>query len=197
MNYEIIENQIVENKDTIYIPGVSKGKKVVVRLAVAFKPDETSVHSSGMNYKSEGRDIIAFGKEPTKKRSGGWIFQSHILTHADLGQEGFIQIVAECDRNKHSYTDSYSDYSSGDHNTCLTSRFRYSSSNSYSDTRYSDTRYSNSSESQYSNDSLIDSITKSLITCSCGSGLSSTTCSCSNSRRSFLESRLSSKSNSY
>lgn len=199
MNYkhEIIENQIVENKDTIYIPGVTKEKKIIVRLAVTFKPDETSGHnySSGMNHKPDGRDIIAFGKEPTKKRSGGWIFQSHILTHADLGQEGFIQIIAECDRNKYSYTDSYSDYSSGDHSTCLTSRFKYS--NSYSDSRYSNSSENNNESSQYSSDSLIDSITKSLITCSCGSGLSTTTCSCSNSRRLFLESRLSSKSNSY
>ncbi len=88
--------KVVENKDTIYIPARPCGhrSKTIVRLAVKFS--------------SKCRDIIAYGKEPTECRSGGWIFGSHIITHGDLGQEGFIQIVAECDRKKYS---SYSGYS--------------------------------------------------------------------------------------
>lgn len=78
------------------------------------------------------RDIIAYGKYPTEKRSGGWIFGSHILTHAELGQQGYIQLVAECERRKYSsqsykdsYINSYSKYSeNSDHSVCLTKSSR-------------------------------------------------------------------------
>jgi FtsP/CotA-like multicopper oxidase with cupredoxin domain len=149
-----IENSLIENKDTIYIPArpdsnkKCKKSKTVVRLAVTFSS-------------KKGRDIQAYGKEPTDCRSGGWIFQSHILTYAHLGQEGFIQIVAECERSN---MNSYSSYSSGDHSTCLTSFSKTKSSKSYS---------SSSSNS-------LDEITKSLVTCKCGSGKSALSC-CSSS----------------
>jgi len=170
---ERIVNQVVENKDTIYIPARPEGRKskTVVRLAVKFN--------------GRDRDIIAYGKEPTECRSGGWVFGSHILTRADLGQQGFIQIVAECDRKKYSsssgYINSYSSYSSGDHSSCLS---RSWTSKSYN-TRDSGSRNNSYSGSSYSSDlsSSLETLTKSLVTCSCGSGVSSTLCSCSKSSR--------------
>jgi FtsP/CotA-like multicopper oxidase with cupredoxin domain len=150
-NKERIVNHVLENKDTIYIPAKPCGKrsKTVVRLAVKFT--------------SKCRNIIAFGKEPTEKRSGGWIFQSHILTNANLGQEGFIQIVGKCERDKYlshsGYLDSYSKYSdSRDYSTCLT-------------------RHSKSSQTDLS--STLEELTQSLITCKCGSGVNASLCSCS------------------
>lgn len=143
-------NKVLENKDTIYIPAKPAGcrSKTVVRLAVKFS--------------SKDRDIIAYGKSPTECRSGGWIFSSHMLTHAELGQAGFIQIIAECDRKNYSsnsgYLNSYSSHSSGDYSTCL-----------------SVIRDSNSS---------LDELTKSLITCSCGSGISASLCCTSSSSNS-------------
>ena len=207
---ERIENKILENKDTIYIPArpTNGRSKTVVRLAVEFN--------------SKHREIIAYGKQPTEKRSGGWIFQSNILTHSELGQAGFIQIVAECDRSDYltssGYINSYSSYSSGDHTTCLTSNSsnrsnssncsnssRSSRSSRYSKrSRYSDSKDSYSKDS-YSKDSYskdnysisretyetLDSMTKSFIKCSCGSGLSDDSCCNSSSRRDTLSSRLS------
>ena len=191
-----IVNKVLENKDTIYIPPRPDGyrSKTVVRLAVKFDsrhPDK--------------RNIIAYGKDPTEKRSGGWIFQSHILTHAQLGQEGFIQIVAECDRRRYSsssgYLNSYSSYTSGDHSTCLTRSSDSSRSKTDHYSRSSDSSSSLSTSSDYSSKtdsvSIVHEITKSLITCSCGSGLSTSICSCSKSFRSSLESRLSKSRDSY
>ena len=138
-----------------------------------------------VKFNGRDRDIIAYGKEPTECRSGGWVFGSHILTRADLGQQGFIQIVAECDRKKYSsssgYINSYSSYSSGDHSACLS---RSWTSKSYN-TRDSGSRSGSYSNSSYSSDlsSSLETLTKSLVTCSCGSGVSSTLCSCSKSSR--------------
>jgi FtsP/CotA-like multicopper oxidase with cupredoxin domain len=138
---ERFQNKILENKDTIYIPGKpcnqdEKGK-TIVRLAVDF--------SNKLFCKDGTRDIIAYGKYPTECRSGGWIFQSHMLTHAELGQQGYIQIVAECERRKYmsseSYINNYSKYStsnnsssssssSSNHSVCLTRNNSKNSSNS-------------------------------------------------------------------
>ena len=54
-----VVNKLIEDKDTIYIPG-----KSIVRLAVKFFEHKSS------------------------------FFQSHILTHAELGQQSFVQIVS-------------------------------------------------------------------------------------------------------
>ena len=192
-NRERIVNQVLENKDTIYIPAKPEGRKskTVVRLAVRFS--------------SEGRDILAYGKEPTEKRSGGWIMQSHVLTHANLGQEAFIQVVAECDREKYSsssgYINSYSTYSdSKDYSSCLTrdSGSSFKSSNSKSDWTGSSSSSrsgsrscsrsgsrscsrSGSRSSSYETDLTelsysLEELTQSLITCSCGSGINSSMC---------------------
>ena len=169
---ERIVNQVVENKDTIYIPARPDGykSKTVVRLAVKFS--------------SKCRDIIAYGKYPNDCRSGGWVFGSHILTRASRGQEGFIQIVAECDRKKYTsssgYMNTYSSYSSGDHSSCLS---RSWGSKSYSSKSYSRDSGSRSYSNSYSSDlsSSLSKLTKSLVTCSCGSGVSSSICSCSKS----------------
>ena len=175
---ERIINRVLENKDTIYIPACSHDSytngydcdrsKTVVRLAVDFS--------------SKNREIVAYGKEPRNVNghsvSGGWVFQSHILTHAELGQQGFIQIIAECDRVRYSsysgYSNSYSQYSSdsnnnssNNHSTCLTRSSSNSNSNSSS-------RSYESSKDDLS--TSLDYITKSLITCSCGSGVSSASC---------------------
>jgi len=156
-------NKVLENKDTIYIPARPCGypSKTVVRLAVKFS--------------SKDRDIVAYGKHPTECRSGGWVFTTGILTHADLGQQGFIQIVAECDREKYSsysgYLNSYSSYSdssSGDYSSCLT-KPSYSKSTSVVRDSGSNVYHS------------LDELTKSLVTCSCGSGMSASLCSCSSS----------------
>ena len=149
-------NKVLENKDTIYIPPRPEGykSKTVVRLAVKFT--------------GKCRDINAFGKEPTECTAGGWIFQSHILTHAERGQKGFVQIIGECDRIKYSsysgYSNSYSKYSSGDHSVCLS---KSGKSRDYGSKSLSES---------------LDEITKSLITCSCGSGMSVSICSCSRSK---------------
>lgn len=167
-NKERIVNHVLENKDTIYIPAKPCGGngRTVVRLAVKFS--------------SKCRKILAFGKEPTENRSGGWIFQSHVLSNANLGQEGFIQIVGKCEREKYSsysgYIDSYSTYSfdsmSKDHSTCLT-RPSYSS---------------NSSDLS----STLEELTQSLITCKCGSGVNASLCNCSLSSMSSISSLSSS-----
>ena len=169
-------SQIVENKDTIYIPARPGGKKTktVVRLAVKFS--------------HRNRDILAYGKQPTEKRSGGWIFESHILTHAELGQQGFIQIVAECDRSSYSshsgYMNSYSSYSSNsnDYSSCL--------SKSYKKSNIIDS----GSGSELS--SSLEDLTNSLILCSCGSGVSSSLCSCSSSFSSSYETSRNSSNSS-
>jgi FtsP/CotA-like multicopper oxidase with cupredoxin domain len=158
-NKERIINQVIENKDTIYIPARPYGRraKTVVRLAVKFS--------------SDCRNIVAFGKEPTEKRSGGWIFQSHVLTNASLGQEGFIQIVGKCERDKYSshsgYIDSFSSYNDTSHSTCLTRSSNFSNSSRSSDLS-----------------NTLEELTQSLITCKCGSGISSSICSCSSSNMS-------------
>jgi len=182
---ERIVNQVVENKDTIYIPARPEGyrSKTVVRLAVKFT--------------RKCRDIIAYGKYPSECRSGGWVFGSHVLTRASRGQEGFIQIVAECDRKKYSsssgYMNSYSSYSSGDHSSCLT---RDWSSKSYI-TRDSGSRSDSSYSRSYSSDlsSSLEKLTKSLVVCSCGSGLNESKCRCSSFMSASYES--SSHSTSY
>lgn len=157
---DIIYNKITENKDTIFIPPRPHGynAKTVVRLAVEFK--------------DKCRDIIAYGKYPTDYRSGGWIFQSHMLTHAELGQQGFIQIVAECDRMKYNsysgYLNSYSNYSSGNRSVCLTKSsmpsYNFASTTkSYSSSSYSNSKssYDDLSKSSYSKSSHDDSLSKS------------------------------------
>ena len=145
-------NKVLENKDTIYIPPKPEGykSKTVVRLAVKFS--------------GKGRNIHAVGGYPTEHKAGGWIFQSHMLTHAELGQQGYIQIVGECDRKSYGshsgYLNTYSSYTdSQNHTTCLTKSSRV----------YGSTSLTKS----------LDELSKSLITCSCGSGLSSSLCSCS------------------
>ena len=169
-----IINPVVENKDTIYIPP-SNFSKVVVRLAVDF---------SNKTGKCK-RDIVAYGKEPRECKSGGWIFQSHILTNAQAGQQGFIQIIAECDRSKYSsysgYSNTYSDYSTSSsggtsHSACLT---RSSNSNSYQSSQHNQNKQVYSSELEKS----LDYITQSLINCSCGSGLAASVC-CNRNRNS-------------
>jgi len=172
-------NKVLENKDTIYIPAKPCGdrSKTVVRLAVRFS--------------SKGRDIVAYGKEPTECRSGGWIFTSSMLTRSNLGQAGFVQIIAECDRKNYSsysgYLNSYSSYSSGDYSSCLTKP-------SYSKSSKSVIRDSGSNNHlSYS----LEKLTKSLITCSCGSGMSVSLCSCSSYDRSSSGSSRRSSYDSY
>lgn len=175
---EKVACQVVENKDTIYIParpsGGPSGHKTVVRLAVRFS--------------SKCRDIIAYGKEPTECKSGGWVFGTHILTHAELGQEGFIQIVANCERKKYSshsgYINSYSSFTSGDHSHCL--------SGSASGIKSS----KSSSIVRDSGSGSLSHLTQSLTTCSCGSGISSKLCSCSSSSSSRSSGLRSSNSSS-
>lgn len=177
-----IINPVVENKDTIYIPP-SNFSKVVVRLAVDFSNKTGKCN----------RDIVAYGgracssetwerKEPRECRSGGWIFQSHILTNAQAGQQGFIQIIAECDRSKYSsysgYSNTYSDYSTSSggtsHSACLT---RSSNSSNFSQNTQNKQVYSSELEKS------LDYITQSLINCSCGSGLAATVCCNRNKNR--------------
>ena len=170
---ERIVNHVIENKDTILIPARPEADKkdakakTVVRLAVDFS--------------GKGRDVIAYGGNPVQNgkhsRSGGWVFQSNLLTNSYLGQAGYVQIVAQCHREKYldSSVNSYSVFSEGDHSVCLTR-----------DTHSSSIYRSSSFESD------VDSLTRSLIVCSCGSGLSSSLCGCSRqSRREYLESRRS------
>ena len=164
-NIERVSCSVLENKDTIYIPAKPKGKKskTVVRLAVDFRSKE--------------RDIIAYGKQPTDHRSGGWIFQSHILTHAELGQEGFIQIVGECDRKTYSsekgYLNSYSKYETGEHSSCLSRSSNYN------------TNFGELSRN-------LEQLTRSLVTCKCGSGINASLCNCSSSSSLSSDSSLSS-----
>jgi hypothetical protein len=164
----ISPNLIVENKDTIVIPAraeFSEPAKTVVRLAVEFK--------------SKHRDIIAYGgPNSTKTKSGGWIFQSHLLTNEELGQAGYIQIVSECYREKFldCSVNTYSEYFTETHEACLTYSGKNDWSNSYSG--YSQSGDHSSKSSQDLSVSEIESLTQSIIVCSCGIGLPSHLCDC-------------------
>ena len=95
-----VPNDEIENKDTILIPRyktkmpmghghmegmegsmMPMGSKVTyTRLAVTF------VDRKG------GGGVLAEGKEPCDKKSGGWIFHCHINEHSARGMKSFIEV---------------------------------------------------------------------------------------------------------
>lgn len=84
-NNFVVPAPFLEDKDTIHIPkrpGAMGRSRTIVRMATTF--DDTG---------REGR-IVAFGKEPGRKTSGGWVFHCHILEHVDRGMMSFLQVMA-------------------------------------------------------------------------------------------------------
>jgi FtsP/CotA-like multicopper oxidase with cupredoxin domain len=82
-NNEVVPYGYLEDKDTILIPkrpGAKGRSRTVLRAAIVFD--------------DRGRKglIEAFGKKPTAKTSGGWVFHCHILEHAERGMMSFIQV---------------------------------------------------------------------------------------------------------
>ena len=74
----------LEDKDTILVPkrpGAKGRSRTIVRVAMKF--DDTG----------RKERIEAFGKQPTKNESGGWLFHCHILEHSNRGMMSFFQVL--------------------------------------------------------------------------------------------------------
>lgn len=76
-----------ENKDTIRLPAApgaheGAGGKAILRLAVRFD-------DAGRNGQVE-----AFGKTPTRDRSGGWMIHCHNQEHSEAGMMPFLELRA-------------------------------------------------------------------------------------------------------
>lgn len=83
-NNFVVPAERLEVKDTIRIPrrpGAGMRSRTITRLAVVFD-------DSG-----RGGDVVAFGKDPSKAPSGGWVMHCHILEHADNGMMSFVQVL--------------------------------------------------------------------------------------------------------
>jgi FtsP/CotA-like multicopper oxidase with cupredoxin domain len=197
---EKVENKILENKDTIYIPPKPSGKnsKTVVRLAIEFLVPVI--------------DPVIDPVTVSKDYSQSYIFQSNILSYAEKGQKGFISIVPESDRRRYlsspGYINTYSSYfTESSHNVCLTKSVSSSknldTSSDSNDSQYSkdsqdsqDSQDSNDLSNNYNNKLLTDikTITNKLMGCRCSNGLTGNNCSCFHtSKKRALEERLNRK----
>jgi FtsP/CotA-like multicopper oxidase with cupredoxin domain len=74
-----------ENKDVIRLPAAPGGHeggggKAILRLAIRFDD------------KGRKGQVEAFGKTPTKNRSGGWMVHCHNQEHAEAGMMTFLEL---------------------------------------------------------------------------------------------------------
>ena len=90
---EIIAAPPIENRDVVNVPGAAdhEGSSTTVRIAIKFDHGDPKA-SNLVAYGGFNAVDNKPGGPSGKRHSGGWLFHSNILEHANLGMTAYIEI---------------------------------------------------------------------------------------------------------
>ena len=98
--FQLIETQFVdmddpENNYTVPAPYLEEKDTIILPGRPGAMGRSRSITRLAMHLDDTGREgqIVAFGKSPSDRHSGGWLYHCHILEHADRGMASFLQIM--------------------------------------------------------------------------------------------------------